>query len=259
MATVTASGSFTATTSIFAQTGFINYANGLIDPLTGSVKAQGTGSWRSLAGTTWRTFNNYIQNYELIKWTAPQIDLGTAKYFTLNIESEFQGTINYLIHTSETGDLATDVNEYYASDGNYNIPAFYGRFCYVTAIVNGTELARMSISVDTSSRTYHLPNINSSTLSGSITARQIPMPTTVSAITDIQIQPKTATAYAVNLYVSDTPTSTVTIPVIVSKNATTPTFALYGIDNEPRNAVVDITLNVTPRMAMIGGNIQVVS
>ena len=259
MATVTASGTLTSSTNLFAQTGFIAYNQGLIDPANGSITAEGTNSWLALSGTTWNTFNSYVDTYQVIKWTAPELDLGSAKYFTLNITSEFSGTINYLIHTSVSGDLATDVTEYYISDGDLNISAFYGRYCYVTAIVTGTSLLDMQISADTSSQTYHLPNIDSSTLSGTITARQIPMPATVSAITDIQIQPKSATAYAVNLYVSDTATSTVTIPVIVSKNPTSPTFALSGIDNDPRDAVVDITISTTPRMAMIGGNIQVVS
>jgi hypothetical protein len=57
--------------------------------------------------------------------------------------------------------------------------------------------------------------------------------------------------------VSDTATSEILIPVIKSKNTTTPTFALYGIDNDPRDGVVDITVTALPRQAMFRGNLVV--
>jgi hypothetical protein len=60
----------------------------------------------------------------------------------------------------------------------------------------------------------------------------------------------------VNLYVSDTATSQVLIPVVKSKGAT-PTFALYGIDNDARDGVVDISIKALPRQALIGGSLYV--
>jgi hypothetical protein len=75
----------------------------------------------------------------------------------------------------------------------------------------------------------------------------------------MKIEPKAPTPYAVNLYVSDTPTSEVLIPVVKSKAAAAPSFVLYGIDNDPRDGVVDITLTTLPRQAMISGNMVVVA
>lgn len=257
MATVTATGAFTVTATLFAQTGFIYYQDGVIDPLTGVVTAPSTGRWSVLSGTTWDSWRNYRQQLNQIKWTAPLLDLGSPQYFALNVSCEFIGTMQYLIHTSTTGDFSTDVNEYQITGSDLNIASFYGQFVYVTAVLSGTELRRMTVTTDTTTRQLQLVNIDSSTLSGSNTARQIPLPGVYSSIKEIHIQPKATTAYAVNLYVSDTATSVVTIPVVVSKSST-PTFALYGIDNEPRDSLVDITLEVMPRMAMIGGNITVI-
>jgi hypothetical protein len=79
----------------------------------------------------------------------------------------------------------------------------------------------------------------------------------VSLIKDIVIQPKAAVSYPVNLYVSDTATSVVVIPVVTSKSPTAPTFALYGIDNDPRDSIVDITVTALPRQVFLAGNLVV--
>jgi len=47
------------------------------------------------------------------------------------------------------------------------------------------------------------------------------------------------------------------IPVIESKSNTTPTFALYGIDNDPRDGIVDIQITAMRQMVMFEGNIVV--
>jgi hypothetical protein len=57
--------------------------------------------------------------------------------------------------------------------------------------------------------------------------------------------------------VSDTANSEILIPVVKSKSSSAPSFALYGIDNDPRDGVVDITITALPRQAMFGGNLVV--
>jgi hypothetical protein len=47
--------------------------------------------------------------------------------------------------------------------------------------------------------------------------------------------------------------------VVKSKSAAAPSFVLYGIDNDPRDGVVDVTLTTLPRQAMTGGNLLVVA
>ena len=259
MAIQSASATLASTFLMIPITGFIPYSDGVLDPQSGTVKAQGRSTWASLAGTGWAQFTNYIQNFQLLRWTAPRVDLGAVQYFTLNIEAEFQGTLSYLIHVSDTGLFQGEQTEYYVQDGDLDVPGFYGRYCYVTAILAGVELERITITADTTVRTYEIVNVNSSTLSGTITNRIIPLPQPVSQIKDIHIQVKSATVYPVNLYVSDTPTSEILIPVVKSKSNTQPSFALYGIDNDARNGTVDITVKALPRQAMFNGNLVVLA
>lgn len=257
MATVTGSSALTSTFSMIPITGFIYYQDGQLDPSTGTIKAQGRSRWSAL--TTWAAFNNYITQKDPIVWTAPMLDIGSVDYFNLSIVADFDGAIEYLVHVSETGLFNGEESETLIQEGNLNISAFYGRYVHVTARCTGTEFRRMSVSTDTTKSTFKLVDVDTSTLSGTITARQIPLTVSVSKIYDLNIEPHAATSYAVNLYVSDTATSKVLIPVIVSKSATAPSFALYGIDNDPRDGRVDLTITALPRMIMTGGNIIVVA
>jgi hypothetical protein len=252
-----AQAALTSSFECIPVTGFRPYSDGVIDAQTGTVKALGTATWKSLVGASWGSYKNYIQVYNKLRWTAPVVDLGAVQYFTLNIEAEFTGTLDYLIHISDTGLFQGEETEYYVKDGDYNVAGFFGRYIYVTAVLTGTELLKVIITANTEVKEYILYDVNTSTLSGTNTNRQISLPTGVSLIKDIHIQPKSATSYAVNLYVSDTATSKILIPVVNSKSAAAPTFALYGIDNDPRDGIVDIKISALPRQAMVGGNLVV--
>lgn len=257
MAIQSASATLSATFDILPITGFVPYAQGLLDEQTGTIKATGASTWSALSGSTWASWSNYIQTFNEIRWTAPQIDLGAVQYFALNIQADFTGSLHYIVYVSETGAFGGEETQTVIEDGNYSVPGFYGRYIYVTAILNGTELKRLTITADTTVREYVIPNVDSSTLSGTNTNRVIALPTQVSLIKDIHIQVKAATSYAVNLYVSDTATSEILIPVVKSKSGSSPSFALYGIDNDPRDGLVDITVKALPRQVMFGGNLVV--
>lgn len=252
-AEATLSSAFTLTPVI----GFLYYQQGNLDINSGTIKAQGRSRWSSL--TTWSSFNSYITEYDQIRWTAPMIDIGSTDYFNLNIVCEFTGTaVSYLIHVSDTGIFGGEETEYLIQEGNLNVSAFYGRYVYVTAVVAGTELSRLTVTTNTNKTTIKLVDVNTSTLGGTVSNRVITMPRSVSTIYDMNIECRAATTYNVNLYVSDTPTSQALIPVVKSKSATAPAIALYGIDNDPRDGIVDITITALPRMIMTGGNLIVV-
>ena len=257
MATVTGTSALTSSFTMIPITGFIYYQEGQLDTTTGTIKATGRSRWSAL--TTWAGFNNYITDKDPIKWTAPMLDIGKVDYFNIAITADFDGAISYLVHVSETGLFNGEESETLIQEGDTNISAFYGRYVYITAKCTGTEFRRMSVSSDTTKSTVKLVDVDTSTLAGTITARQIPLTVSVSKIYDLNIEPHAATSYAVNLYVSDTATSKVLIPVIVSKSATAPSFALYGIDNDARDGRVDLTITALPRMIMTGGKIVVVA
>jgi len=187
------------------------------------------------------------------------LDIGSIDYFNIEITAEADGEISYLIHVSDTGQFGGEETEYLIENGDFNITAFYGRYIYVTARCQGTTLSRMTVSTNTSKVSLKLTNVDTSTLSGTAANRTLSVSAPISAIYDIHVQPRAATSYAVNLYVSDTANSQVLIPVVNSKSATAPAIALYGIDNDARDGIVDITITALPRMIMTGGNVLVVS
>lgn len=258
MATVTGSGTLSSAFSIFCPTGFIPYEQGLLDQSTGYIKPLSVGQWLNVKGKTWNTWNNFQISYQQIRWTAPLVDVGEVKYFNLNIELDFDGVAYYLIHTSETGLFAGEETEYLIKDGDYNVAAFYGRYAYVTVVANSPELRSMTITASNQYTTFHLQNVNTATLGGSTSARTLTLTQPISSIVDMQIQPKTATTYNVNLYVSDTATSTALIPMVISKSMPSPSFVMRGIDNDPRDGIVDITITALPKQVMTGGNLVVI-
>ena len=255
----TADAALTTSFSIDPITGFRPYAQGILDAETGSIKPRGTGTWSQLTGRTWSTWNNFQLTQNQIRWTSNLIDVGEVKYFNLNIDADFDGSLYYIVHTSETGAFAGEESEYLIQDGDLDVDAFYGRYVYVTAFVTGKEFRSMVITASSEFNSITLSDVNTSTLAGSVSARQLSITQPVSAIIDIQIQPKAATTYNVNLYVSDTATSRVLIPVVLSKTLPTPQIVMFGIDNDARDGVVDITLKTLPRQAMTGGNLVVLN
>lgn len=258
MSIVTAQATITSTSQLIAQTNFVFYRDGNIDVTDGSIRPQAIGRWAALSGTTWGEFSSYQQTVKQIRWTSDLVDIGVNDYFTLNIETEFDGALEtFFVDVSSTGDFAGEEQHYVIEEGNINVPAFKGRYVYVTAIVDGSRLGRMTITASTASNEIRLTDIDTGSLPGTAGNRQINIPP-VSLIKDIVIQPKVSTTYNVDLYVSSTPTSTLLIPMVVSKSGSDTRIGLFGIDNQPRDGVVDLAVNVMPRQAMFAGNLIVI-
>jgi hypothetical protein len=258
MATITAEAALTAESNLLATTNFVYYQDGIIDVTDGAIKPLADGRWAALAGTTWGEFTTYQQIVKQIRWTSDVVDLGRVDVFTLNIETDFEGTLEtFFIDVSDTGDFAGEERHFIIEEGDFDVPAFTGRYIYVTAILDGAALRRMTITASTDSNQIQLANVNTSELPGTPGSRQLPIPA-VSLIKDIVIQPKVSTTYNVDLYVSSTPTSTVLIPMVVSKSGSDPRIGLFGIDNQPRDGLVDVTVSVMPRQAMFAGNLIVI-
>jgi hypothetical protein len=257
MPTLTAEAALTTSFTFTPVIGFRPYAQGLLDPQTGSIKPTGSSRWSQLTGRTWSTWNNFQLSQNQIRWTSNLIDVGEIKYFNININSDFDGSLYYIVHVSETGAFQGEESEYLIQDGDLNVDAFYGRYVYVTAFVTGKEFRSMVITTSSEPTLITLTNIDTSTLTGSTSNRQLSITQPISAIVDLQIQPRAATTYNVNLYVSDTATSKVLIPVVLSKTLPTPQIVMYGIDNDARDGIVDITIKALPRQAMTGGNLVV--
>lgn len=256
MPTESAAAALIVTSETLAYTGFISWSQGTLDTETNTIKPLTNGSWNTL--TTWNTWTTYNLDPLPIKWTSSILDIGTIDDFTLNIKTEYQGTISLTVYVSETGNFNGEETIYILTDGDYNISAFYGRYVYVTATVNGSELSRLTLTSNTEKTIRHFRNVDSSTLSGNSSERTYTLPVAASKIVSAQITAQTPTAYSVDLYVSSTATSQALLPVITAKTGNDLKFRLYGIDNQPRDGIVDITVTTLPRQAMISGNLVVI-
>lgn len=237
---------------------------GTYNETTQKIYPLSTSTWSGLSGSTWATWNNWAYSTESqIVWAMPQINLGsTAKNFTMNITTDADGIVGYKVYTSMTGYLEGEETETVIANGATDVNSFYGRFVDVYVIVDKVvdmpTLSTVEIEIGVSApEEIKFTDLDSATCSGSVSERFIPLTRAVSKIVDIKIQPhETATPYNLDVYVTNTPTSTYLIPKIVSKSISSPSFALVGVDNQPRDGVVDITLTILPRQYMSGNNLK---
>lgn len=236
-----------------------DYTDNLVRPVS-------TSTWSALSGTTWDDWSEWAYStadqirYPLETYQFPGIN---KPYVNFKITCTSTGSMSYRVYTTtgEIGDPAT--TEYIIENGASNVPAFSANRIFVMAYadkINGITpvITNLRIElVESSSQEIQIANLDSSTCDGTQTARVIPISDdTISTITDIKITPReTATPYNLDVYVTNTPTSTYLIPKIISKSLPSPTFALVGVDNHPRDGIVDITIKTLPRFYMDGNSV----
>lgn len=256
---------------LIPRTAFLYQQQGLLDDVSATIKAQ-AGKTRWNDQDTWENFSDFRGQPLPIIWTVDVIDVGDVKFFTMAIEAEFDGVASYEIYTSTTGLFLGEETETSVEEGDFDIPAFFGRFVYVTVYVSGAELRTLNITTSSETQTVSLRDVNTSTLAGTASARVIPLVRPVSRVLDIDIKAIAHTPYAVDMYVTDTPTSQMLMPMVISKAdgdpyfvpdyiqdlyfiaGESPSFALFGIDNIARDGLADITMTVLPRQVMTAGN-----
>lgn len=259
MPTQNASATLTSSFTAAAITGFLDIKQGVIDVYTGTIKPITSGRWSQLQNRTWSSFNNWGIEKKKIIWTSDRQDLGEIKYFTLDIAADVVGSVDrYTIYVCDNQLFGSDTTITVIENGDFDIPAFYGQYFYVQITATADQLGNIEITASNRVQTIYLRDIDTSTLTGSSSSRTLSLSLPISQILDMDIMCKAASSYAVNLYVSDTATSKVLIPIVISKNAASPQFALVGIDNDYRDGVVDITLTCLPRQIMGGGSVYTV-
>lgn len=253
MATITATASLQSEFTIVPITGFLDVKIGTIDPQTGYVVAENTTTWGDYADFTWGTLPSWKISYAPIRWAAPLLDIGSVKYFTLDIEAQFTGTINYLIYTSTTGEFAGEETETYVSEGD-TVPLFYARYVRVVALVTGKEFRNLNITTNTSTVSLQLTDVDTTTLSGTTDNKQLDLDAiNLSGIIELDIIPRSVNSFTLDVYVTDYPNSTVVVPTVINK--TQGRFALYGLDNFPRDGIIDARIVGLPSMVMNNGQI----
>jgi len=233
-------------------------STGYLDPDSGQVLPPDTGSWTTAA--TWDTFTEWAMLPGTLVWAVEPLDLGSVQTFALKIESDAVGLVSYRIFTSNTGAFAGEETITTINQGATGVVSFTGRFVWIEVTVTKTAgvnvLNSVNFSVVQRINKFSLNDVDTSTLSGTSAARTLTLPKAVSGVTNIQITPKTVANYTLQTYVTDYPTANTVLPRVLSK--TTPyQIALVGLDNVPRDAVVDILVEYLPEGYMSGNNLLV--
>jgi hypothetical protein len=233
--------------------------NGILTTDRTQVIPENQGSWSDLSGTTWANLTSWtFAPAEELVWNTSGIDLGSERYFNLNIQTQANGSISYEVHTSNTGKFEGEETTTVITEEQQNVPAFFGRFVIVSVYVqySGTlnTLQSVEFTASNSKFTITLSNIDTSTLSGTVNARELDLGRPVSHIwnIDIKAQPQ---EHQLDVYVTDYPTATVLIPVVVDTDPTEPKIKLVGLDNVPRDGTIDVEVTVMGSQSMFNGNL----
>lgn len=233
--------------------------NGIFDEVLGYVVPPDSGDWTTAA--TWDQFAQWamVPASPLI-WATDIIDLGSSKTFNLKIITSAEGRVEYNVYTSDTGAFDGEETITAIATGDSGIAAFTGQYVWIEIFVYATGgtnvLYGVEYEITEQTNKFSLNNVDTSTLSGSSSARTLTLPKAVSGVTNIQITPKTVTNYTLQTYVTDYPTCNTVLPRVISK--TSPyQIALVGLDNVPRDAVVDILVEYLPEGYMNGNNLLV--
>lgn len=218
--------------------------------------------------STWATVPSTWADWDLwayapadpLVWVTDLLDVGQICDFNLRIITDAQGLVEYTVYTSNTGAFAGEENSTDIAQDQAGIEAFSGRYAIVAVKVyktSGINILR-SVEVTASTTTVNIQynSLDTSTLSGTTSGRTLVLPRTVSKIYAMEVTAhETASAFNLDLYVSSTQTSRQLMPRIVSKATTGPVIALYGLDNQPRDGVVDIKISAFGEQYMTGNNL----
>jgi len=232
---------------------------GVVNPFTNSIEPQNTGSWTDL-GSTWDESPNWNPTATELVWISEPIVLDASQTINLVIESSAQGSVEYEVYASDTAAFAGEETVTTIAQGATGVSAFSGQYFYIVATVTNTSVLPLleAFDITTNQKTstkLSLNDIDTSTLDGTVSARELDFGRTVSGVKNLQITVKEVSDFTLESYVTDYPTSNTLLPRIVNK--TTPSIALVGLDNVPRDAVVDVVAEVLPEQYMAGNNLLI--
>lgn len=238
------------TTLVPAQQARLEDTIGIVVPLD-------TGTWADWQ--SWDDITVWISApLDQLTWLIDRVDLERETYFNLNIQTRAIGRVSYKVYTSTTGAFLGEETETVIVYNATNIPAFYGRYFMIAVLVQNNDtlqvLQNVEVSATTNTFAISRSGVNTNTFSGTTAARVIPLSRNVSHIWSISVHAE-STAYTQDVYVTEYASATTLIPTIVSRSRSAPTIKLVGLDNVPRDAVIDYELIVMPEQRMVDGNL----
>jgi hypothetical protein len=232
---------------------------GILDEINGVVNPIDTGEWDDYS--TWDAWGVWEQSpADPLVWLADVIDLGEVQDFVLEINTVANGTVSYDVYVSDTGQFNGEETVTAIDQDDSGIGAFRGRFVLVAvkvAITSGVNTLN-NVEITASNRTIDikLNAVDTSTLAGTVNARQLSLPRTPAKVVHMQITPQEVSAFNIDAYVTAYPTSTQLIPRIVSRTVPV-SIALQARDGVDRDGVCDVLLSVLPEQFMQGNNLRI--
>lgn len=226
----------------------------ILNPIIDVVEPAPTGSWTALS--SWASAPNWNPTADPIEWVSEPLPLppGTC---AIEITTDAVGDVEYEIWLSSNGNYEGEEEITYIGQGDTNIPAFEGSMVYILVRVTNTaglpQLLDMRARATNQSRIISINGINTATLAGTVNARTLDLGRPIAGITNIQITPKAVSNYTMAVYSTDYPTSNVVIPIVVDK--TVPSIRLVGLDNVPRDGIIDVVAEALPEQYMSGNNL----
>lgn len=236
-------------------------ADGVFDFDNQKVTAPNTSTWADL--TSWADWTSWtLDTNDYLYWLLDPVDLGEVKQFCLTITTQANGLVDYYVYTSDTGAFNGEELETVILAEDTGIAAFNTRFYLIGVSVEklaaAQEITGIEVRVLEGKNRFAIDNLDTSTINdGSTEGYVLPFNRRVGTITNVQITPREVTPFQLDVYVTDYPTSTTVIPHITNKSADSVSFALYGLDNKPRDAVVDILIEYLPEMYRDGRDLRV--
>ena len=218
-------------------------------------------------GTTWTTYStwdaytSWISNFaDPLVYVLEPLDLGRDGYFNLTIETIAEGEVSYKIYTSSTGAFTGEETETVIANTATDLSAFQGRYVVVAVYVASTStvptISNVVVKPNTSTYSVTRSGVDTSTLGGTVSAREIDFSRNASHVWSVDIKAD-STAYNQDVYVTDYEAATTLLPTVVSKSTTGITFKLVGLDNVERDSTISYELVLLSAMSMESGNLVV--
>jgi hypothetical protein len=235
-------------------------SNGILDLTAGQVFPPDLGTWET--ADTWDDFNQWIMLPDVLDYALEPIDLQSVKTFCLKIQTDAVGLVSYTIYTSDTGAFDGEETITTIEQGDTSVPAFTAQYVWIEVTVEQTAgvnvLNSVNFSIVEKVNKFSINNVNTEDINdGSSEGYLLPIDRQVGTITNVQITPQAVTPFELDVYVTDYATSTIVIPHVTSKSSNAVSFALYGLDNKPRDAIVDVLIEYLPEMYMDGNDLLV--
>jgi hypothetical protein len=229
--------------------------NGFYNSIAEQIEPANQATWADLSGTTWADWPRWCMDPVSPHYhTSPDIiALSEPANISIRIVGDAVGEKSFQVHASTSGLFTGEETTTTITGTDTNIPVFYGQYFRITM---GVEFDQASLNVirgvnpTATNKSFEISfkNVDSSSLSGSISARQLVLPRTVSNIERMHITPFAPDGYVELDYIANDYFETA-VPAyagIVSKRASEPKITFVKDDGTYTDALFDAVLIVQP-------------